>query len=108
MKPNIISCLYVGGVKVCPYNPPQEIYGISLQLFEKAREMAENGECDKELLEVESNKLEAVVHIFAASLDERRDLLVQACTFYCNFEMVCSAVTHAVDPSLDRIFEWDT
>lgn len=76
---------------------PQEIYGVSLQLFEKARELSGNGECDKELLEGESNKLEEAVHTFAASLDERRDLLVQACTFYCNFEMVCWTAARTVD-----------
>lgn len=67
---------------------PQDIYSVSLQLFEKARELTGNGECDRELLEGESRKLETSVHSFAACLDERRDLLVQACTFYCNTEMV--------------------
>ena len=66
----------------------QEIYSTSLQLFERARQLAVNGECDQEPLEGESRKLEMAVHTFAGILDERRDLLVQACTFYCNQQMV--------------------
>ena len=66
----------------------QEIYSTSLQLFERARQLAANGECERELLEGESRKLEVAVHMFAAVLDERRDLLVQACTFYCSHQMV--------------------
>ena len=68
---------------------PQEVYSSSLQLFEKARQLNVSGECDREMVEAESRGLEAAVHTFAASLDERRDMLVQACTFYCNVEMVC-------------------
>ena len=71
---------------IFPYT--QEIYSTSLQLFERARQLAANGECERELLDGESRKLETAVHTFAGSLDERRDLLVQACTFYCNHQMV--------------------
>ena len=72
----------------------QDTYSASLQLFERARQLAANGECERELLEGESRKLESAVHMFASSLDERRDLLVQACTFYCNHQMV--SVTHTL------------
>ena len=66
----------------------QEIYSTSLQLFEKGRQLRESEECDKELIESESKVLEATVHTFAGSLDEKRDILVQATVFFQNMELV--------------------
>jgi hypothetical protein len=79
----------------------KEIYSTSLQLFERARQLAANGECERELLEGESRKLEVAVHTFAAVLDERRDLLVQACTFYCSHQMLLAELEKLVEP-VDR------
>ena len=78
----------------------QEVYGISLQLFGKARKIAESGECERDMIEHESSALEMAVNGFAANLDERRDILVQACTYYQNMEMVSTCMPPPLPPSL--------
>ncbi len=64
------------------------IYALASQLFAKATQLANSGQCNPDLIGPDSSALEEIVSAFASRLDTRREIILQAQEVFKKMEQV--------------------
>ncbi len=66
----------------------ERIYTLANQLFTKATQLANSGQCNPDLIKQHSSTLEEAVNTFASGLDTRRETILQAQEVFKKMEQV--------------------